>query len=227
MKDIEIWKDIPEYEGLYQVSNFGNVKSLNYLCTGKEKIMKPTKNKDGYLYINLYKDGKRKMFKVHRLVCFAFLENLLNYPCVNHKDENKENNHVNNLEWCTHEYNNNYGSKNERASEAKKGKHHSEEHKQKISIAMKGRIFSEETKQKLSEANKGKKRTEEHKRKISEANKGKLPPNKKSILQYTKEGIFIREWDSATDVEKELNISQAQVSRLEKGAIKQLKKVLK
>lgn len=112
----EEWKDIPDYEGLYQVSNYGRVKSLKY---GKERIMKQRKRKDGYLLVCLYKDGVIKSFTVHRLVASAFIPNPNNLPQVNHKDENKENNCAKNLEWCDRKYNINYGTRNERVAKAK------------------------------------------------------------------------------------------------------------
>lgn len=105
--DKEIWKDIPEYEN-YQVSNFGRIKSINYHRSGKKKLIKPLKRKDNYLKVILYKDGKSKSCFIHRLVAQTFLENHNGYKYVNHKDENKKNNCVNNLEWCTIQYNNNY-----------------------------------------------------------------------------------------------------------------------
>lgn len=114
--EIEIWKSL-DFLGYpdYEISNFGNVKSLNYNHTGKERLLKPRKDKGGYMRVLLCKNGKGKNFRVHRLVAMTFLENPNNLSCVNHKDENKDNNHVNNLEFCTHEYNNNYGTRNERA----------------------------------------------------------------------------------------------------------------
>lgn len=118
MKIEEIWKDINDYEELYQISNLGNIKSLNRVLKDnrvwKERIMKPVKDKDGYFCVNLYKNNKTKRFKVHRLVAQAFIPNPDNLPCVNHKDEDKTNNNVENLEWCTHEYNSNYGTAIER-----------------------------------------------------------------------------------------------------------------
>ena len=104
----EIWKDIDGYNGKYQVSNYGRVKSLKY---GKEKILIQVKMKNGYLYVNLYKEGKVKTCRVHRLVCQAFLDNPNGYTCVNHKDECKTNNCVDNLEWCSVLYNNTFGSR--------------------------------------------------------------------------------------------------------------------
>ena len=115
---IEIFKDIKGYEGLYQVTNFGNVWSLNYYRSGKPKLLKPGKTKNGYLLVSLYKNRKRKSFKVHRLVAEHFIPNPDNLPEINHKDENKENNSVDNLEYCTHEDNINYGTRNERISKA-------------------------------------------------------------------------------------------------------------
>jgi len=114
----EIWKDIEGYENLYQISNKGRVKSLNYNRTGKEKILKLQKSslkRAQYFNINLRKDGKVKQYLVHRLVALTFLPNPNNYPCVNHKDENKQNNCLSNLEFCSYKYNNNYGTSKERA----------------------------------------------------------------------------------------------------------------
>lgn len=113
----EIWKDIEGYEGKYQVSNFGNIKSLNYKLSGKEKIMKLGKE-HGYPVIQLFKNSNCKQFKVHRLVAQAFIPNPDNLPVVNHKDESRNNNRVDNLEWCTYKYNLNYGTARERNSDS-------------------------------------------------------------------------------------------------------------
>ena len=131
---MEIWKDIEGYEGLYQVSNYGNVRSLNYAKAGKVKELKQG-NWRGYKNVDLWKNGKGKSFKVHRLVAQAFIENPNEYLCVNHKDENKQNNHVSNLEWCTHKYNSNYGTGRERVAKTLTGRKLSEEQKQKIGEA--------------------------------------------------------------------------------------------
>lgn len=114
----EIWKDVIGYEGLYQVSNFGNVKSLNYMKTGKEKVLNARKNKYGYLCIALSKEGRKKFYFVHRLVAIAFISNPNNYPQVNHKDEDKTNNACFNLEWCSAKYNMTYGTRIQRFIES-------------------------------------------------------------------------------------------------------------
>ena len=110
----EIWQDIPEFEGKYQGSNIGRVKSLNYNHTGKEQILKPSKNKDGYLVVNLYKNGKVKYYLVHRLVWMAFNGSIPEGLEINHKSEVKTENNLENLELVTRKENNNYGTHNER-----------------------------------------------------------------------------------------------------------------
>ena len=117
----EIWRDIEGYEGLYQVSTEGGVKSLNYRHTGREKIMKSQVDGFGYLHVMLYKDSKSKQHHIHRLVASAFIPNHDSKSEVNHKDEDKTNNNVDNLEWCTHKENCNYGTRNERVAEAQRG----------------------------------------------------------------------------------------------------------
>lgn len=121
----EIWKDVPEYEGIYQASNLGNIKSLNretimetknqhckFKCKKiiKEKILKPKLTKDGYYELTLRKDGKQKFIRVHRLIAMTFIPNPNNYPVINHINHNRLDNRVENLEWCTVEYNNRYSS---------------------------------------------------------------------------------------------------------------------
>lgn len=112
MSASEIWKDIKGYEGLYQVSNLGNVKSLTRkVGNGKgfyirnEKELKQAYSSTGYKVVALCKVGKQRMFKVHRLVAIAFVDNPLNKPYVNHIDGNIENNLMENLEWVTHREN--------------------------------------------------------------------------------------------------------------------------
>jgi hypothetical protein len=107
----EIWRDIRGYEGLYQVSNLGSIKSLGNDKSRKEKIKKLPKSDRGYLYAHLSKNGERITVAVHRLVAIAFIGESKNYNEINHKDENKLNNNVNNLEWCDRKYNNTYGDR--------------------------------------------------------------------------------------------------------------------
>jgi hypothetical protein len=114
----EIWRDVVGGEGLYLVSNHGKVKSLNYNKTGKTQLMKLTKNRGGYLKLELYIDKKAKSYLIHRLVAESFLKNPLDLPCINHIDENKTNNNINNLEYCTMKYNNLYGTRPSRTSKA-------------------------------------------------------------------------------------------------------------
>lgn len=110
----EIWKDIKEYEGLYQVSNLGNVKSLKrYVNTNggakrlvKEKILKPIIDNTNYYVVSLWKNNVCQRAHIHRLVVETFISNIYHKPYVNHKDGNKLNNNVNNLEWCTPKENN-------------------------------------------------------------------------------------------------------------------------
>ena len=153
---MEIWHDIEGYEGLYQISNKGRVKSLK--C-GKERILRPGINIYGYMFVCLYHDNVKKCFKLHRLVAQAFIPNPENKPQVNHKDENKLNNCVNNLEWSTAKENSNYGTRNERIT---------------------GRPFI-------------------------------------CIIQYSKDGIFIREWLGALEVERVLGINNRNINACCKG----------
>lgn len=106
----EIWKDISNFEGLYQVSNLGKVRN-----TKTNKILKESYDKRGYVVYCLY-HKKAYVKKAHRLVAETFIPNSEHFPQVNHKDENKHNNNVNNLEWCSNKYNSNYGTRGKRIS---------------------------------------------------------------------------------------------------------------
>lgn len=121
---MEIWKDVVGYEGYYQVSNEGNVRSVERIVPfGNQVRTVPAKDrikrtdKKGYLTVTLSKENKIKNAKVHRLVAEAFIPNTDGLPEVNHKDENKQNNSAENLEWCKHLYNTVYGTKLERQKE--------------------------------------------------------------------------------------------------------------
>lgn len=122
---MEEWKNIKGFEGLYQVSNEGRVKSLQREITykdGRKKIIKERILKNilsdlGYYHVMLSKNGVTKRYKVHRLVANEFIENPNNLPIINHKDENPKNNVVDNLEWCTQGYNVRYGTAIERGKQ--------------------------------------------------------------------------------------------------------------
>lgn len=197
----EVWKDIPDYEGLYQVSNLGRIKSLNFNKTGKEKIMKP-RTGNRYYMIALWKNGIRKDYLLHRIVAETFIPNTENKPFINHKDENCFNNSINNLMWCTHKENMNWGTRNERISKANKGKVIPKNIREKISKSNKGKKISEEQKEYLRKIRTGIKLTEEHKKKISISNKGKTA---KKVNQYDLNGNFIKQWDCILDFYKSIN----------------------
>ena len=121
------WRPIEGYEGLYEVSNTGQVRSFDRyvkysngrIHLHKGKVLSPSIRYDGYLVVLLSYNGKHKMFSVHRLVAEAFIPNPDNLPQVNHKDEDKTNNSVENLEWCDNKYNMNYGTRKRRVIETK------------------------------------------------------------------------------------------------------------
>lgn len=165
MKLQETWKDIKNFEGLYQVSNLGRVKSLARkagFIIRKEHIIKSSVKENGYLKVNLYKDNKCINKNVHRLVAEAFIPNPNNYPCINHIDYNKANNIVDNIEWCSYAHNNKYSN-----CQIKAGK------------------------------------------------STRIP-----ILQYTKDGVFIKEWASATEASKILKLLNSPITACCKGRAK-------
>lgn len=114
----EVFRDVPGYEGLYKVSNYGEIYSVQRNGT-KGGIMKTPVGKNGYLHVSLSKNNKFKSFDIHRLVALTFIPRPKELNIVNHKDENKLNNSVSNLEWCTAKYNNNYGTRNERMAKSR------------------------------------------------------------------------------------------------------------
>ena len=167
---VETWKSIHGYEGLYEISNNGQVKMLGRIKKyrwGNTSYVEPKTIAQclvcGYKKVKLRGyDGKTKMYSVHRLVAETFIPNPHNYPQVNHKDENKSNNNVDNLEWCTAKYNANYGTGIKRCTLAR------------------------------------------------------LKP----ILQFSKDGEFIRKWDSMKDVVNSLGISYSRISQACNGITK-------
>ena len=152
----EIYKDIKDLEGKYQVSNFGNVLSLNYRNTGRAELLEPSYNGYGYFIVNLCKNGETKQCLVHRLVAETFIPNPDNKPCINHKIEGDKGKTINmvffnedgsideektTIEWVTYKENNNYGTRNKRMAKTKS----------------------------------------------------------KKVLQFTLDGVFVREWESTRE----------------------------
>lgn len=150
MKDTnEIWKDIKDFEEIYQVSSAGRIKSLERIVKDymhkngmhrKERILAQGTNKFGYKKVCLSKDNKKYHKQVHRLVAEAFIPNPNNFPIINHKDENKTNNNVSNLEWCTYQYNHAYNNLHLRIA-AKTKKTNTELYGKKVVIAETGEVF--------------------------------------------------------------------------------------
>ena len=180
----EIWKDVEGYEGLYQVSNFGNVKSVkriikkanNAYLSVKERLLKYTTNHKGYKMVSLSKNGKQKSCTVHRLVAKAFIPNPKDLPQVNHKDENKLNNYVNNLEWCDNKYNCNYGTSIRRALKTRMDRHNWKEVCERmLETKTKNNVYTKP-----------------------------IPVN-----QFTWDGVFIKRFRSSEQVRRELGINNA------------------
>lgn len=183
----EIWKDIKGYEGIYQVSNTGKIKSLDriiyqdkdgltYSRLIKGKVLKYNYDKQGYLLVHLCINGIRKCFKVHRLVAEAFIENVEQKQYVNHIDGNKKNNVMNNLEWVTPSENN--------------------IHAYKIGLSKPTRPMLGRKKEKYP----------------SYGLRGKLNHKSKKVLQYDKNNNFIKEWECVAEVERTLNIKESVIS---------------
>lgn len=139
---MENWKDIVGYEGLYQVSDLGRVRSLNYRHTGQVRVLSPRHRGSGYLGYRLYDaNGKPRNKAIHRLVAEAFIPNPYNLPEVNHISEDKHDNSVKNLEWISHGDNTNYGTVNGRRS--KKMKNHPNLSKCVLQLDMVGNVIGQ------------------------------------------------------------------------------------
>lgn len=163
----EVWKDVPEFEDSYQVSNLGNIRSKDRFvktCGGgvrlaKARNIKPAKCVNGYLEAQLSKDGTRRVFLLHMLVTSLFIPNPNNYAEVNHKDENIQNCRADNLEWCTSKYNANYGTRNARCKESNK-------------------------------------------------------KYERSVIQYSKDGEFIKRWDCIADASRATGADESAIIRV-------------
>ena len=203
---MEEWRPVVGYEGLYEVSNMGRVKSVERIVrcnrgyrTVSERILKGNKNIDGYLQVELCQDGKMKPCTIHRLVAQAFLDNSEGYKEINHKDEDKTNNCVENLEWCDRLYNANYGTRNERVAEK-----------------LRGRKLSEETIRKMSEKHRGRKHSEEAIKKMSEKQRNNSRTSK-PVYSVDKVTGEIKEYPSAKEAERCTGIYHGSIIRCCRG----------
>lgn len=186
---MEEWKEIPGYEGLYEVSNMGNVRNVR-----RNKLLKLSKTTNGYIRVSLCKNGIKTGLTVHRLVAEAFIPNPYNLPEVNHRDEDKTNNRVDNLEFCDRKYNVNYGTRNIRAKETaiKNGYYtglSKEEYRKKYRDKNKEKI-REKQREYMREYNKN--YYEENKEKIIEQHREYKKKNREKINEKNRE--YIREY---------------------------------
>lgn len=233
MNEKEIWKDIQGYEGLYQVSNMGRVKSLPRWHRRTEKILKPHTIMRNYKRVVLADVHRNYVqYSVHRLVASAFLPNPNNLPEVNHKDEDPSNNSATNLEWCTHKYNQNYGTRTERASLA--------ESVPIVQFSLKGDFIKEwnsitEIKRSFRGKGSGVRqccngtcnmaygftwRWRKDFDKIPlhiDFNYVPAKIKEKPVLQYTRAGQFIKEYPSALAAAKENGYSRGNISNVCRG----------
>lgn len=201
---IEEWRPIVGYEGLYEVSSYGRVRSLdrydNRNCFRKGKVLSPAKDKNGYLKVVLNCNGKCKTTNVHRLVAQAFLTNPDNLPQVNHKNDDKSDNRVENLEMCNAKYNLSYGTARirERDTKMKNGwwtglskeewrKKYKEKNREKIKEYMKeySHSYYQENKDRICEQQK--KYNQENKDKIKDRDRTYYQKNREKILMQKKE----------------------------------------
>ncbi len=208
----KIWEDVVGWEGLYQVSNFGEIRSLDRKTGGPTKHGRVVKGKlrkplivRGYLSINLIdkKSGKSTRNGVHVFVAHAFIPNPENKPCVNHKDGNKQNNHVSNLEWCTHRENSIHAwsiGLNKPYSPTK-------EHRDKLRKS----ALIHKSLQKWQNENKDKMKQMALLASLLQA---------KKVNQLSKDGTFIKTWESAAEANRVMGVSASSISRCAKGKIK-------
>lgn len=205
----EFWKDIKGYEGLYQVSNLGRVKSLDRVVNGKKlkgRFISLNVDTKKYLFVWLNNGNKKKMFRVHRLVANMFIPLIEGKEYVDHINGKRDDNRVENLRWCTHQENDNFHLSRLHRSQSKignkffLGKHHSQETKDKISMAHKG----------LKNPNYWKNLSEENKQKIKRAS---IEACRVEVDQYNTNGLFIKTWQSMADIERELGLPHGNIRK--------------
>lgn len=182
----EIWKDIVGYDGFYKVSSKGNVMNTGNYRDGrkyKPKVLTPNTDIHGYKYVNLYKNGKSKSIKIHRLVAEAFIRNPENKPCIDHINTDRSDNSVSNLRWVTYYENANNSITKKHLRDVWKGKEISDDFRRKRSEMMKANI-----------------------EKVME--KVRIP-----VLQFTKDNIFVAEFPSTVDAAKAVKGNASSISR--------------
>lgn len=184
----EEWRAVNGYEGLYQVSNYGRVKRLISKFCPTERVIKPYISSTGYWNIVLSKNGKGKTHKLHRIVALAFIPNPLNKKEVGHKDESRLNPMASNLEWVSTKENCNMPL-----------------HRKRITESLLGRKDNEVTKKRKRESQLGEK---SH----LYGRSGSLSLKAKAVMQFTKGGIFIREYGSIADAYRDLGIAPTHIS---------------
>lgn len=210
----EIWKDVVGWEGLYIVSNLGNIRSLDRRIKGPQPNGRLIKGKlrkilisNGYASVNLIdkQTGRSTRNSVHRFVAEAFIPNPENKPCVNHIDGNKQNNHVSNLEWCT------YKENSEHAFRTGLSKPHK---------------FTEEQKQKIRQSGKGKLNLalwqKNNKTKMAEMALRASLKQAKKVNQLDMDGKFIKKWDSLADASRAIGLNITSICRCAKGKQKSI-----
>ena len=193
----ELWSDVKGYEGIYKVSNYGNVLSCK-----KDRLLKPSFNNSGYLYVILYKNGVGKHYLIHRLVAEAFILNPEEKSDIDHINTIRDDNRVENLRWVT---------KSENMNNELTRKKNSESHK--------GKQLSEETKDRISKANTGHEVSEETRKKLSKSHEGKVGENNKNIkaVQLSKNEELIKIWTSINEADKYGGFHASSISKCCKG----------
>lgn len=198
----EIWKDIEGYEEMYQVSNLGRVKGLERTIIRKdgkpltieEQILKPSLDSRGYYFVSLTKNKQPKNYRIHRLIAEAFIPNPDNKPEIDHINTVPTDNRIENLRWVTHKENMNNQTTISKMSNSQQGKHLTQETKEKISKSLK----DNPSKPWLGKF-------------------GNEHPNSKPILQFTKDGDFMRKWECFSEIERNLGINHSNILKVIKG----------